>query len=224
MNAKIPTACTMLVAAAAAMTHATDAGAAAPEATCKGKPATFVGTNGDDRLTRGDFDLGVDPVLALRGGNDRLVLRGDEATGHVTVCGAGGRDLLVAVKGADADSYVIDGGSGDDRIGDDSDVGGSDVGPLRLTGGSGDDEMFGAGFDDRLDGGDGDDLLLALDGDDEIFGGDGEDSLFGHGGDDRSFGGDGDDRIESGGGEDVADGGGGEDSCKSVEEASGCES
>lgn len=206
------------------MTAQEGADAGAPEASCKGEPATYVGTNGDDRLTRGDFDLGEDPVVALRGGDDRLVLRGAEATGVVTLCGAGGRDLLVTTKGARADSYVIDGGPGSDRIGDNSNVDNSDVGPLNLTGGSGGDEMLGAGFDDRLKGGSGADLMLALDGDDRIVGGSGDDSLFGHGGEDRSFGGGGDDRIESGGGADFGSGGAGTDSCKSVEEARGCES
>ena len=222
MRERLPVLCATLVAALA--TTAQVAGADAPEVTCKGKPATYVGTNGDDHLTRGDFDLGKNPVVALRGGDDRLVLRGDEATGKVTLCGAGGRDLLVATKGADAASYVIDGGPGADRIGDDSDVDNSRIGPLELTGGSGDDEMFGADFGDRLNGGSGDDLMLALDGDDRIVGGSGDDSLFGDGGDDRSFGGDGDDRIESGGGDDLGDGGDGADSCKSVEDARDCES
>jgi len=219
MSTRLAVLFAMLVAAGGVTAQAADA-----EVTCGGKEATYVGTAGDDHLTRGDFDLGEDPVVALRGGDDRLVLRGDEATGRVTICGAGGRDLLVATKGADPDSYVIDGGSGDDRIGDNSDVDNSDVGPLVLTGGAGDDEMFGADFDDRLNGGSGDDLMLALDGDDRIVGGSGDDSLFGHGGEDRSFGGDGDDRIESGGGDDLADGGDGADSCKSVENARDCES
>ena len=50
---------------------------------CDGKPATIVGTMGDDVLRGTDGD----DVIVGRGGDDRLVGRG----GSDTLCGYGGR-------------------------------------------------------------------------------------------------------------------------------------
>ena len=171
----------------------------------------------------GDADLGADPVVVLRGGNDRVILSGAIATGSVTICGDGGKDYLVALEDSRADSYVIDGGPGPDRMGDNSNVDNSGVGSMGLYGGSGDDVMIGTDFGDRLAAGDGDDLMLSVDGRDRMTGGDGEDSLFSKGGDDRAIGGGGDDRIELGGGTDYADGGPDVDTCKGAERSVNCE-
>ena len=70
---------------------------------------------------------------------------------------------------------LADGGSGMDRLGDDTDVDNSGVGPMKLIGGGGDDELLGADFADRISGGSGNDLILGLDGDDRLAGGSGDD-------------------------------------------------
>lgn len=64
-------------------------------ATCEGKPATIVGTSGDDVLTG---TSGPDVIAGL--------------TGDDRIDGLGGSDLICGDDGAD----VIDGGDGDDRI------------------------------------------------------------------------------------------------------------
>jgi hypothetical protein len=99
------------------------AGAGAP--TCMGRPATRVGTAGDDTL-RGT--AGADVFLG-RAGDDRIV-------------GRGGDDVFCAGPGND----VVKGGAGDDTI---VGQGGVDV----LVGGPGNDSLFGGASDDRLDGG-----------------------------------------------------------------------
>ena len=98
---------------------------AAGERTCRGVPATIVGTAEGDRLTgtrRADVIVGL-------GGNDTILgLSGDDV-----VCGNGGADHLVGGHGHDrlyggADQHqdrgrgtavwgdVLEGGSGDDRL------------------------------------------------------------------------------------------------------------
>jgi hypothetical protein len=54
---------------------------------CDGKPATIVGTTGDDVLRGTDGD----DVIVGRGGSDRLVGRG----GNDALCGGNGDDVLV---------------------------------------------------------------------------------------------------------------------------------
>ena len=72
---------------------------------CDGKPATIVGTEGDDDLrgTNGD-----DVIVGL-GGHDLIKGRG----GNDTLCGNGGRDTLVGGPGDD----VLRGGNGYDWVG-----------------------------------------------------------------------------------------------------------
>ena len=71
---------------------------------CDGKPATIVGTMGDDVLRGTDGD----DVIVGRGGDDRLVCRG----GNDTLCGYGGDDTLVGGAGDD----VMIGGRGSDSV------------------------------------------------------------------------------------------------------------
>lgn len=80
----------------------TDVDAAPP--TCDGKPATIVGTEGDDVLRGTDGD---DVIVGL-GGHDRLVGRG----GNDTLCGYAGEDTLVGGSGDD----VMIGGTGSDWV------------------------------------------------------------------------------------------------------------
>ena len=80
---------------------------------CQGRPATVVGTPGDDRLagTPGaDVIVGLDgdDKISARGGND-LVCAGD---GDDKVVGGGGKDVLRGEAGDDR----LAGGSGRDRL------------------------------------------------------------------------------------------------------------
>jgi hypothetical protein len=88
------------------------AAAVAPAATCKGKPATIVGTPGNDGLKG---TSGKDVIAGL-GGNDKLSgLAGNDlicgGAGKDTLKGGGGKDTLLGQKGKD----VLKGGPGKDR-------------------------------------------------------------------------------------------------------------
>ncbi len=142
---------------------------------CDGRPATLVGTDGDDRLvgTAGD-----DVIVAL--GGDDIIAAGD---GNDTICAGDGDDR-------------VDAGPGDDRaFGED----GND----RLSGGDGTDHLDGGVGNDRLRGGDADDVLLGGDGNDHLFGDAGDDDLSGGAGNDKLDGGDGDDHLDGGAGRDL---------------------
>lgn len=109
--------------------------AAAPS--CFGRPATIVGTGGNDELrgTRGP------DVVVAKGGRDRVIGRG----GDDVICGGPGKDILEGEGGNDS----IDGGGGsDDVIGQ--------AGNDTLLGGGNNDYLEGALGDDDLDGGGGD--------------------------------------------------------------------
>ncbi|MGH2986755.1 MAG: hypothetical protein ACRDLO_08730 [Solirubrobacterales bacterium] len=97
---------------------------APPPATCGGREATIVGTEGDDVLVGTDKR---DVIAALRG-NDRVRGLG----GKDLVCGFGGNDRL---KGQGANDELR-GGGGDDRLGG---GGGNDL----LRGGTGRDKCRG---------------------------------------------------------------------------------
>jgi hypothetical protein len=99
--------------------------------TCDGRPATIVGTPGDDRLVGTD---GPDVILG-RAGDDEL--RGK--TGKDRLCGGSGDDALVGSPGNDR----LVGGPGDDV----------------LSGGSGANVLRGEDGADRVDGGGGDDVV-----------------------------------------------------------------
>jgi RTX calcium-binding nonapeptide repeat (4 copies) len=75
---------------------------AAPAPTCKGKPATIVGTSGND-VRKGTS--GKDVMVGL-GGNDKL----SGLAGSDTICGGSGKDTLLGQKGKDA----LNGGPGRD--------------------------------------------------------------------------------------------------------------
>ena len=96
--------CALLVIAGVVMLIPSTVAVAAPPL-CDGKPATIVGTEGDDDLRGTDGDdvivgLGGDDLIKGRGGND-------------TLCGNAGKDRLVGGPGDD----VIEGGAGYDRVG-----------------------------------------------------------------------------------------------------------
>jgi trypsin len=134
-----------------------------PGPTCQGRPATIVGSAGDDVL-RGTADR---DVIAALEGNDR-------------VYGGGGNDLICLGRGDD----VAYGGPGDDLI---RGEGGADLlvgsgGADRLLGGPGRDTLLGGVGRDRLVGGDGPDSLFGGPGSDTILGKSGDDELRGQGG------------------------------------------
>jgi VCBS repeat-containing protein len=101
---------------------------------CDGRPATQVGTAGNDTLG----GSGGNDVIVGLGGNDTI----EPGSGTDIVCGGSGRDSVRAGSGND----TVFGGSGDDLL-----DGGS--GNDRLFGEAGIDRLFGGGDNDALDGG-----------------------------------------------------------------------
>ena len=96
-----------------------------PPPTCKGKPATVYGTDGNDRLV----GTKKADVMAGLAGNDRIK-------------GAGGNDLICGGTGNDK----LSGGSGNDKLR-------GEVGKDKLRGSSGKDKMVGAQGKDTCIGG-----------------------------------------------------------------------
>jgi Ca2+-binding RTX toxin-like protein len=113
--------------------------AQAPAPTCKGKPATIVGTDGADRITG---TPGADVIAAL-GGKDEL-------------SGLAGKDVICGAKGDD----TLKGGTGNDQL---SGQKGND----KLYGQKGNDKLSGKGGSDTLKGGPGKDILKGGAGNDE---------------------------------------------------------
>jgi streptogramin lyase len=106
------------------------AGVAVSPPTCRGKPATIVGSPDDDRLV-GSTSAGTSDVIAALGGDDRIKAN----NGSDIVCGGDGNDRLNGGKGKDS----LSGGAGDDR----------------LNGSAGSDSLDGGSGSDRCDGGSG---------------------------------------------------------------------
>jgi Ca2+-binding RTX toxin-like protein len=132
LNTPIAIAALLLPAAVGFAAPAT-ASATAPEPPrCKGRPATIVGTDGDD---------------FLRGTSRRDVIVA--RNGHDGVYAGGGKDLICGGGRAD----TLKGGPGDDVI-----VGG--LGWDGIYGGAGTDRVLAGGGSDTLSGGPGDDRLL----------------------------------------------------------------
>jgi uncharacterized repeat protein (TIGR01451 family) len=119
--------------------------------TCRGVPATVVGTGGDDDLLG---TPGPDVVVAF-GGNDRILTR----AGQDLVCAGSGNDYVAAGSAADK----VFGGPGRDR----------------LLGRGGPDLLKGSRGNDLLEGGRGADRLRGGRGTDVCRGGTGADSLRG---------------------------------------------
>lgn len=142
-----------------------------PTAFCKGKPATLLGTPGDDRIT-GTIERDVIVAFA---GNDTI----DGVAGRDLICGSAGDD---SIKG-NGDNDRLRGGTGNDVLrgggGNDALSGGGGVDVLR--GGTGDDDLQGGGGDDELLGGGGFDVLRGGTGTDSLRGGGGEDVCSGGG-------------------------------------------
>jgi Ca2+-binding RTX toxin-like protein len=85
----------------------------APPPTCRGKPATVVGTSGND-VRKGTS--GKDVIVGL-GGNDKL----SGLAGNDLICGRAGKDTLNGGKGNDklygnAGKDTLNGGPGKDKL------------------------------------------------------------------------------------------------------------
>ena len=117
-------------------------------ATCKGRPATIVGTAGDNLLTGTN---GPDVVAALDGNDKVLALDGNDI-----VCGNRGKDRLLGQDGED----VLRGNRGND-----TEKGGAD--DDKLKGNRGADLLKGKGVEDFLGGGKGGDTCRGGGGDDK---------------------------------------------------------
>jgi glucose/arabinose dehydrogenase len=116
-------------------------GPAVTPPTCRGIPATMVGTPGDDVRTG---TPGRDVMLGLEG-NDKLL-------------GLGGNDVICGAKGND----TLRGGPGNDKLvgqkGNDNLLG--NQGKDKLSGKKGNDRLKGAGGSDKLNGGGGNDICI----------------------------------------------------------------
>ena len=126
-------------------------------ATCSNRPATIIGTRGNDRL---EGTPGLDVIVAFEGDD--------------VINGLGGNDLVCAGDGND----IVAGGPGDDFLDGEN---GND----RLMGNSGKDLLSGESGNDKLKGGSGKDTLLGGAGRDVLRGGKGPDALRGGPGKDK---------------------------------------
>jgi Ca2+-binding RTX toxin-like protein len=119
-----------------------------PSATCKGRPATIIGTAGDNLLVGTN---GPDVINALDGNDKVLALDGNDV-----VCGNDGKDRLLGQDGED----ILKGNRGND-----TEKGGGD--DDRLKGNRGADLLKGKGGEDFLGGGKGNDTCRGGGGDDK---------------------------------------------------------
>ncbi len=108
---------------------------------CNGKPATHVGTEGDDVIVG---TSGNDVIVGL-GGNDRI----DALGGDDVICAGDGNDLVEGRDGND----IIFGGRGNDEL---RGRGGAD----RINGGAGNDVITGNASNDILNGETGHDRVV----------------------------------------------------------------
>ena len=204
---------------------------AAPQL-CNGRPATVVGTAGDDILKGTESD---DVIVGLAG-NDRIVGLG----GNDTICGRDGDDVLVGgpgddvLLGGDGSDWAAYGaapavevdlaagtatGWGADELRSIENLIGSgradalvgDKRPNVIHGNGGADHIGGRGGADQLHGGPGNDRMFGAGGDDIVAGHDGNDTLDGGHGNDVLRGASGDDVISPGPGDDAVVGGEGVD-------------
>jgi Ca2+-binding RTX toxin-like protein len=171
--------------------------------TCHGKPATLVGTAGDDSFESGDFSDG--DVVVLLGGDDRAV----DFSQDVTICGNGGKDRVVVTGSNLGQQTLLDGGRGADRVGDVDSILYRGPNPLTLFGGYGDDILLGSGQDGSDPGGD--DQIFAGPGADSVGSREGDDLVHGNRGNDVIFGDEQNDELYGEGGKDVLHGGSGND-------------
>jgi Ca2+-binding RTX toxin-like protein len=175
------------------------------------------GGDGNDFLTDGNPTDNDNDVLLGGPGDDRI----NSYSGGDTINGGSGIDTLFFNRALSTSGYTIDFAAailGTISLADGTQITGVEI--LLASGGSGNDQFFGADQNDRLDGGAGDDILLGrggfdiLDGgygNDQLDGGDDADILNGREGEDVLSGGNGSDSLDGGAGADQLDGGDGND-------------
>jgi hypothetical protein len=113
-TARLPLSSALIAAGlAAALITPAGSGAGDRTPTCHGKPATVVGTPGADRLYSEDGDFGDGDVVVLRAGRDHLA----DSARNVTVCGNGDHDVIYGAGLHLGARTLLDGGSGDDKVG-----------------------------------------------------------------------------------------------------------
>ena len=162
----------------------------------------LVGTAHDDYIR-----MGIGDDTAYGGDGNDFLFGGMANAGANKLYGGAGNDYLV---GGDAPD-LIDGGSGDDWIFEQS-SGSSVNGVGQSIGGSGNDHIFGGIGIDKIFGGTGDDYIYGgQDTDPVVFGGDGNDYMNGGSGVDVMNGDNGDDIMDGGPGVDQLFGGNGDD-------------
>ena len=162
----------------------------------------LVGTAHDDYIR-----MGIGDDTAYGGDGNDFLFGGMANAGANKLYGGAGNDYLV---GGDAPD-LIDGGSGDDWIFEQS-SGSSVNGVGQSIGGSGNDHIFGGIGIDKIFGGTGDDYIYGgNDTDPTVFGGDGNDYMNGNSGVDVMNGDNGDDIMDGGPGVDQLFGGNGDD-------------
>jgi VCBS repeat-containing protein len=168
---------------------------------CAGRPATLVGTAGDDMLTG---TAGADVFIA-RAGDDTI----DGLGGDDVVCARAGRDTIRGGAGDD----TIRGGAGADGLGGNrgNDTIRGDGQADTIRGHSGNDVLTGGAADDVVRGGAGEDTVRGRTGVDRINAGPGHDQLYGGSGRDQLFAGDGDDTMAGGADRDLLFAGDGDD-------------
>lgn len=123
-----------------------------PSFTCFGKPATIIGTDGNNAL---NGTLGNDVIVGL-GGNDAI----NGGGGDDFICGGDGNDVINAGAG----NNKVDGGTGIDVIN-------ASVGNDILNGGVDNDALNSGAGNDTLDGGPGFDILTGGPGSDTCING-----------------------------------------------------
>lgn len=128
----------------------------AAEATCKGIPATIVGTVADDEIV----GTSLTDVVQLRGGNDTF----SDLGGNDIICGGPGKD---SIGGGDGSDY-IQGDGGNDEIS-------GEAGDDRIVGGNGKDAITPGDGNDTVRTGKSDDYIAEGAGNDRISGGPGKD-------------------------------------------------
>ena len=231
MNAKtmsmVAMAAGAVTATAATPAHADEP---SPDATCHGKPATYLGTGGADVIDDETTDLGRNPVIVLGEGDDELrVGVSYRSIDRLTVCAGPGDDNVEVYGGiGNRTQVLLDGGTDDDFVGSNEDTEYSSFAPMTLIGGEGRDELRGGNDDDRFNGGRGDDLAYGVGGIDRMVGGAGNDYIHGERGSDVLLGGRGFDLLDGDlrgfpDGEDFANGGANRDRCE-AEVQRDCES
>jgi Ca2+-binding RTX toxin-like protein len=188
----------------------TSSAASNPWPTCLGKPATIVGTDGNDTLTGTDGN----DVIAGLGGDDVITSGGSDEWD--LICGGDGNDVVIVTGGGglfDFGGAVVSGDAGDDRIQNSSDnlvIADYESSPEPVTADLGAGTESGWGTDtlvnvDAVDASPFDDTLTGSNTSNAFWGEAGNDTISGRAGADFIDGELGNDTIDGGSGRDWLD-------------------